>query len=59
MVQAAGVWAEGSKLGRRIMLAADRPFRAQNTSPEKEARETSVAGHPVTGIGAITRRENS
>jgi len=45
MVQAAGVWAEGSKRGRRYMLAADRRFRAQNTSPDKEARETSAARH--------------
>jgi hypothetical protein len=32
MVQAAGVWAEGSNQGFRFVLAAGEGFRAQNTS---------------------------
>jgi hypothetical protein len=47
MVQAAGVCAEGSKPGLWFVLAAGLGFRAQNTSPEKEARGTSAARHPA------------
>src|SRR5258707_1740380 len=51
MVQAAAAWAEGSKRGLWFMLAADRPFRAQNTSPDNdnEARET-WGGRPVDRV---------
>jgi branched-chain amino acid transport system substrate-binding protein len=54
MVQAIGACAEGPKPGRRFMLAADRLFRAQNTSPDNEARDTR--GRPVDRVGSITRR---
>src|SRR5213596_387218 len=37
------------------MLAADWRFRAQNTSPDNEARETSAVARS-TGSGSITRR---
>ena len=49
----AGRWGYGPKVLSgtvRFVLAADRRFRAQNTSPDNEARGASAAGRPVDRV---------